>query len=101
MWQDDYAMLGLPVSAPTRAWDGERGGQGVFTEGGVEMGADNSWGAMEGGKAVQVEWEPGRHASESSETLRQQFLENAGKPGKIVRNDGDGDTIIATAGKKV
>jgi isoquinoline 1-oxidoreductase subunit beta len=75
--------------------------QGAFTAGGVAIVADNSWAAMQGRKALQVEWERGPHASESSETLRQQFMENAAKPGKIVRNDGDADPIIAAAGKKV
>ena len=75
--------------------------QGAFTAGGVAIVADNSWAAMQGRKALQVEWERGPHASESSETLRQQFMENAAKPGKIVRNDGAADSIIAAAGKKV
>jgi isoquinoline 1-oxidoreductase subunit beta len=75
--------------------------QGAFTAGGVAIVAGNSWAAMQGRKALQVDWELGPHASESSETLRQQFMENAAKPGKIVRNDGDADSIIAAAGKKV
>ena len=75
--------------------------QGAFTAGGVAIVADNSWAAMQGRKLLQVEWERGPYASESSETLRQQFMENAAKPGKIVRNDGDADSIIAAAGKKV
>src|SRR6266478_2572205 len=40
-------------------------GQGAFTAGGVAIVADNSWAAMQGRKALQVEWEPGPHASES------------------------------------
>ena len=75
--------------------------QGAFTAGGVAIVADNSWAAMQGRKALQVEWELGPHASESSETLRKQFLENAAKPGKPVRSDGDADATIAAAGKKV
>jgi CO/xanthine dehydrogenase Mo-binding subunit len=76
-------------------------GQGAFTAGGVAVVADSSWAAMQGRRALQVEWEPGPHANESSETLRQQFLENAGKPGKTVRNDGDADAAISSAPKKV
>jgi isoquinoline 1-oxidoreductase beta subunit len=48
-----------------------------------------------------MEWEPGPHAGESTETLRQQFLENAGKPGKAVRNEGDANAAIAASAKKV
>src|SRR6266403_3396238 len=73
-------------------------GQGAFTAGGVAIVADNSWAAMQGRKALQVEWEPGPHANESSDTLRQQFLENGAKPGKTVRNDGDANAIISVAG---
>ncbi len=39
--------------------------------------------------------------SESTETLRKQFLENAAKPGKVVRNDGDADAALAGATKKI
>ena len=35
------------------------------------------------------------HASESSDSLRKQFIENASKPGKVVRNDGDADAALA------
>src|SRR5580765_5163909 len=74
---------------------------GAFTAGGVAILADNSWAAMQGRRALQVEWEPGPHAGESTETLRQQFLENARKPGKAVRNDGDANAAMAASAKKV
>ncbi len=76
-------------------------GTGAFTAGGVAIVADNSWAAMQGRKALQVSWEEGPHANESSDALHQQFLANAGKPGKTVRNDGDADAALAGASKKV
>jgi isoquinoline 1-oxidoreductase beta subunit len=76
-------------------------GTGAFTAGGVAVVADNSWAAIEGRKALQVDWEPGPHAEESSETLHAHFLENAAKPGKAFRNDGDADAAISSAAKKV
>ena len=76
-------------------------GEGAFTAGGVAIVADNSWSAMQGRKALQVEWEPGPHANESSETLREQFLANAAKPGKAIRNDGDADAAVRAAAKRV
>src|SRR5215471_3271038 len=63
--------------------------KGAFTSGGVVVLADNSWAAMEGRRALKIVWDEGPNASESSATLHKQFLENAAKPGKIVRNDGD------------
>jgi isoquinoline 1-oxidoreductase beta subunit len=75
--------------------------EGAFSAGGVAVIADNSWAAMEGRKALQVEWDNGPNASESSETLHKQFLANAGKPGKPYRNDGDADAAISSAARKV
>ena len=76
-------------------------GEGAFTAGGVAIVADNSWAAMQGRKVLQVVWDEGPHAGESSETLREQFLQNAAKPGKAVRNDGDANAALASAHKKV
>lgn len=76
-------------------------GTGAFTAGGVVVVAENSWAAMQGRKALQVAWDEGPHANESSESLRQHFIENASKPGKVVRSDGDADAVLATAKKKI
>src|SRR5579883_2803935 len=62
-----------------------------FTAGGVAVVAENSWAAMQGRKALDIAWEEGPAATESSDSLRAQFLANAAKPGKVVRNDGDAD----------
>ena len=75
--------------------------QGAFTAGGVAVLADNSWAAIEGRKALEIVWDEGPAVSESSDTLRRQFLENAAKPGKVVRNDGDADAVLTSASKKV
>jgi CO/xanthine dehydrogenase Mo-binding subunit len=74
---------------------------GAFTTGGVVVVADNSWAAMQGRRALSITWEEGPHASESSVTLREQFVANASKPGKVVRNDGDADSALASASKKI
>jgi isoquinoline 1-oxidoreductase subunit beta len=74
---------------------------GAFTAGGVAVIADNSWAAIQGRKALQISWDEGAAASESSASLRQQFLDNASKPGKVFRNDGDANAAIAGAAKKV
>ena len=75
--------------------------QGAFTAGGVAVLADNSWAAIQGRNALQITWDEGPAVSESSASLRQQFVENAAKPGKVVRNEGDADAAVATAAKKV
>jgi len=76
-------------------------GAGAFTAGGVAVLAQNSWAAMQGRKALQITWDEGPGASESSDSLRQQFLEHAKKPGKVVRNDGDANAVIAKTTKKI
>jgi len=79
----------------------EISGRGASTTGGVAVLADNSWAAIQGRKALEVKWDEGSAATESSEGLHQQFLENAAKPGKVVRNDGDADAALAKATKKI
>jgi isoquinoline 1-oxidoreductase subunit beta len=74
-------------------------GQGAFTAGGVAVVADNSWAAIQGRKALDITWDEGPHANESSESLRKHMLENAAKPGKVVRNEGDANTVLAAAKK--
>jgi len=75
--------------------------EGAFTAGGVAVLADNSWAAMQGRKALEIRWDEGPHAAESTEWLHNQFVENAAKTGKVVRNDGDADAALAGAAKKV
>jgi isoquinoline 1-oxidoreductase beta subunit len=74
---------------------------GAFSAGGVVVVADNSWAAMEGRNALEIAWDEGPHAGESSDWLSKQFIENASKPGKVVRNDGDADAALANAAKKI
>ena len=68
---------------------------------GVAVLAENSWSAIQGRSALEIVWDEGPNAGESSELLHKQFIENAAKPGKVVRNEGDADGAIAAAGKKV
>jgi isoquinoline 1-oxidoreductase beta subunit len=76
-------------------------GRGASTTGGVAVLADNSWAAIQGRKALEVTWEEGAAAKESTEELRNQFLANSGKPGGVLRNDGDANAVLEAASKKV
>lgn len=76
-------------------------GTSSFTAGGVAVVAGNSWSAMQGRNALEVTWDEGPNAGETSAALQKQFVENASKSGKIVRNDGDADKAISFASKKV
>jgi isoquinoline 1-oxidoreductase beta subunit len=79
----------------------ETSGRGASTTGGVAVLAVNSWAAMQGRNALDVKWDLGPAAKESSTGLHEQFLANAAKPGKIVRNDGDADAVLASSAKKI
>jgi len=79
----------------------ETSGRGASTTGGVAVVAENSWAAIQGRKALQIKWDEGEAANESSAELRKQFLENAAKPVKPLRNDGDADASLNTASRKI
>ena len=80
----------------------ETSGRGASTNGGVAVIADNSWAAMQGRKALEVKWDEGPAATESSEELHKQFVANAAtKPAQVIRNEGDADAALASAHQKV
>src|SRR6266702_2510229 len=79
----------------------ETSGRGASTTGGIAVLADNSWAAIQGRKGLAVKWEEGPAAKESSAELQKQFLSNAAKPGKVVRNEGDADSALASNPKKL
>ncbi|MGE4244308.1 molybdopterin cofactor-binding domain-containing protein [Ramlibacter sp.] len=68
---------------------------------GVAVVADNTWAAMQGKRALTVEWNEGPNAAVSSESIRQMFVTNAASPGAVARNDGDAAAAIARAARKV
>lgn len=74
----------------------ETSGRGASTTGGIAVVADNSWAAIQGRNALEVKWDEGAAAKESSEELHGQFVANAAaKPAEIIRNEGDADVALA------
>jgi len=55
-------------------------GHRVFTAGGIVVVAQNTWAAIQGRKALDITWNHGPHASESTESLRAQMRDLLGKP---------------------
>ncbi len=76
-------------------------GADKFTAGGVVVVADSTWAAMKGRDALQITWDHGAAASESSDGMRQALRDAAQKSGKRVRNDGDVDAVFSNGVKKV
>ncbi len=69
--------------------------------GGVAVIAANTWAAIKGREALVVHWDDGPHGSYDLAAYKTQLEETAGKPGKVVRNDGDADQALAAAAKTV
>lgn len=70
--------------------------------GGVAVVAKDTWAAIQGRKALQIEWDDGPHASYDSEAYRAQLEAAVAKPGgKEVRNEGDTYAALGTAARKV
>lgn len=67
--------------------------------GGVAVIADNTWSAMQGRKALKVEWEPGENAAFESSAYKKMLQDAARQPQKAVRNIGDVDAEFAKGGK--
>jgi isoquinoline 1-oxidoreductase beta subunit len=68
---------------------------------GVAVIADNTWSAMEGRRALQVQYDEGKNANLSSASIRELFVNLAEKPGAVARNDGDVIAAMASGAKKI
>src|SRR5262249_54267189 len=75
--------------------------KGAHSAGGVAVVADSTWAAMQGREALQVEWDHGSHAAETSAVLKERFEATLQKPGKAVRNEGDIEASLGKAARRV
>ncbi len=57
--------------------------------GGIVVVASNTWAALKGKEALQIEWDNGANQDYTSESYNQMILDNVKKKGKEVRNDGN------------
>jgi isoquinoline 1-oxidoreductase subunit beta len=76
-------------------------GRDMFTAGGVAVVADSTWAAMQGRDALQIQWDNGAAAAESTSTLHTALHAGAAKAGKRVRNDGDVEAVLSNGAKRV
>ena len=76
-------------------------GRDMFTAGGVVVVGDSTWAAMKGRDALQITWDNGPAADESTNTLHTSLHAGAAKPGKRIRNDGDVDAALSHGAKHI
>jgi isoquinoline 1-oxidoreductase beta subunit len=68
---------------------------------GVAVVADTTWAAFKGREALDIAWNEGAGASESSAGLRERAEALSQTPGKAVRSDGDVEAALAKAAQRV
>ncbi|MDL0433448.1 molybdopterin-dependent oxidoreductase [Marinobacter sp. TBZ242] len=72
--------------------------------GGVAVVATNTWAAMEGRRALKIEWDTapaGGNADYTSDAYRESLEKAAQSPGKVIRQSGDVETALKNADKRV
>jgi isoquinoline 1-oxidoreductase beta subunit len=75
--------------------------QVVQISNGVAVLADNTWNAIEGRKALQVQWDEGPNATNTSAQIRQKLMDMTAKPGAVAQKTGDAEKALADAPKKL
>jgi len=73
----------------------------VTISSGVAVVAENTWAAMEGRRALDIQWDEGPNASLSSASLTKLFADLAAQPGAEARRVGDAPAALASAAKKI
>jgi isoquinoline 1-oxidoreductase beta subunit len=81
----------------TRAVKGVK--QVVQVSNGVAVVADGFWPALQGRRALKVEWDEGPIAQVSSAMINREYESAAQQPGQVARNDGDAEKVLAAGGK--
>ncbi len=67
--------------------------------GGIAVIADNTWSAFQGRKKLKLVWDNGPNETYDSAQYKKELQETARKPAKVVRSEGDVDSVFAKGGK--
>ncbi|HEV2206074.1 MAG TPA: molybdopterin cofactor-binding domain-containing protein, partial [Candidatus Acidoferrales bacterium] len=68
---------------------------------GVAVIADNTWNAIQGRKALDVKWDEGPNAAQTSAKISQLFAELAQREGLVAKTDGNAKQALSSATKKL
>jgi isoquinoline 1-oxidoreductase beta subunit len=91
------AVLKTVDDAEARAVDGVR--EVVTVPAGVAVVADGFWPALQGRRALKLDWDEGPGAAISSMDLRRQYAALAASPGAPARKEGDAMAALAKAAR--
>ena len=67
--------------------------------GGIAVVASNTDAAIKGRDALEIDWDHGPHGDYNSAAFMAEMRKTAGKPGKVLREEGDVDAAFASAAK--
>lgn len=73
----------------------------VAISNGVAVIADNTWNAMEARKALEVRWNEGPNANQSTAAITGMFKDLVSRPGAVAKKSGDADAALASAAAKL
>ena len=95
---DDKAPLRVAGVRQTVPIDPFKPPCGFQPLGGVAVIADNTWSAFQGRKKLNIVWENGANESYNSDEYQKELQETARKPCKVIRSEGDVDSVFAQGG---
>ncbi len=99
---DDKAARALPGVIDVITLEGPKTGEPyTMLASGVAVVADSTWAAIRGRDALNIEWEPGPFADESTESLEAAAAKALRGKGQIVLDDGDFAKAMAGADKVI
>lgn len=67
--------------------------------GGVAVVAETTWSALQGRRALEIEWDAGPNADHASSAFEAELMATARKPGKVRRNRGDYTAALRSAAR--
>ena len=69
--------------------------------GGIAVIARNTWAAIQGRKALKIEWDKGPNGSYDSVAYKAELEAAAREPGKVMRNDGNVDAAMEGEARRI
>ena len=99
---NDTAALAVPgVTQVIKMKEPQGEAPGFQQLGGVAVIATDTWAAIQGREALEIEWEAGPHAGYNSESYGQELMATARKPGENKFKRGDVSAALKSAAKTI